>query len=269
MTDTRAIGVFDSGVGGLTVLRALRKILPQENFIYLGDTARLPYGTKSAVSVQRYAVQAANYLFQYDIKLLILACNTVTADALTLLQENFPSLPIIGVIEPGAFAATQVSVKKSIGVLSTRATKKSGAYKRAIHHYAPEAEVFTYASPLLVPLAEEGWVEGELVSGILQKYLQPVLAHDIDCLVLGCTHYPVFIDLFKQLIHQDVQVVDSANTTAQATVHHLQATKTLNTHQHKGDLKFYSTDDAVQFAKTGSLFLGEPIAAQAVTLVDL
>jgi glutamate racemase len=269
VTDARAIGVFDSGVGGLTVLRALRKALPHENFIYLGDTARLPYGTKSAFSVQRYAVQAASYLSQHNIKLLILACNTVTADALNTLHESFPNLPIIGVINPGAIAAIQASTKKRIGVISTRATKKSGAYQRAIQQHAPEAEVFTYAAPLLVPLAEEGWLGGDLVTGIVQQYLQPVLTHDIDCLVLGCTHYPAFLELFQQLVNKNIQLVDSAQTTATATVEHLRSTHTLNTASQPGNVQFYSTDDPHQFAQTGSLFLGETIALQTVILVDL
>lgn len=264
-----AIAVFDSGIGGLTVLHALRQVLPHENFIYLGDTARLPYGSKSTASIQRYALQAAQYLLQYDVKLLILACNTATAGALSLLHKTFPDLPIFGVVEPGALAAIHASKRNRIGVLCTQATKKSNAYQEKILEHKPEAEVFTYSAPLLVPLAEEGWTSGELTSGILQHYLQPILQHDIDCLVLGCTHYPVFFEMLRELIDRNIQIVDSAQTTAQATRQYLEEARLLNPQSGKGEIHFYSTDDPQKFAQVGSLFLGEAIATENVQLVDL
>lgn len=270
MTDPRPIGVFDSGVGGLTVLSALRETLPHENFVYLGDTARVPYGTKSASLIQRYAEQAARYLLEHDIKLLIIACNTVvSAEAIPILNQLFPSLPIIGVVDPGAHAAVEKSKKQKIGVLATRVTLQSGAYTRAIQHYSPKAQVFTYAAPLLVPLAEEGWLEGEVADSVIQHYLKPLLEHSVDCLLLGCTHYPLFVPAIIKLLPKGVALVDSAITTAQATADYLKKHDKQNTQKGVGELRFYVTDDPSQFAKVGTAFLGEPIMPATVSLADL
>ena len=270
MKDNRPIGVFDSGVGGLTVLHALRQTLPHENFVYLGDTARVPYGPKSATLVQRFALEAVSYLLTHDIKLLVIACNTVvSANAIAQLNTKFPHLPIIGVVEPGAQAATEVSIQKSIGVLATRGTLQSGSYPRAIKSYAPNAEVFIYAAPLLVPLAEEGWHNDEITRNIISHYLKNILQHPIDCVLLGCTHYPLFIPMFKQLLPSHIALVDSATTTAQATQQFLQTHALQNEQQQEGLIRFFVTDDPEQFTRVGSVFLGHSIVPEKVTLVDL
>lgn len=270
MINSQPIGVFDSGVGGLTVLRALRSVLPQENFLYLGDTARVPYGNKSASTIQRYALEAAHYLVKQNIKLLVIGCNTVvSADSIAKLQTEFPQLPIIGVIEPGALSALQASKTQHIGILSTRATLRSGAYARTIQKYAANAQVFIYSAPLLVPLAEEGWLSGEVATQVVQKYLQQVLTHPIDCLLLGCTHYPLFVPLIQSLLPAQVTLVDSATTTAHATLQRLQELAIQNTGQMMGNTEFYVTDDPAEFAHIGRLFLGQEIVPQTVHLTGL
>jgi glutamate racemase len=267
--NSEPIGVFDSGVGGLTVLSALRTTLPHENFLYLGDTARVPYGNKSASTIQRYALEATHYLLKQDIKLLVIGCNTVTAEALATLQAEFPDLPIIGVIEPGALRALQASKTQQIGVLATRATLQSGAYDRTIKQHANDAQVFTYSAPLLVPLAEEGWLSGEVATQTVQKYLQQVLKHSIDCLLLGCTHYPLFVPLIQSLLPEHITLVDSATTTAQATLLQLQKMGLENKQDHHGSMQFYVTDDPLEFSNIGRLFLGQEIFPQTVHLTGL
>ncbi|MFI4955116.1 MAG: glutamate racemase [Gammaproteobacteria bacterium] len=267
---TQPIGVFDSGVGGLTVLRALRDTLPHENFLYLGDTARVPYGNKSASTIQRYALEATHYLIKQNIKLLVVGCNTVvSADSLVKLHMEFPELPIIGVIEPGALRALQASKTQQIGVLATRATLRSGAYTRTIKKYAQNAEVFIYSAPLLVPLAEEGWLSGEVATQVVQKYLQQILAHSIDCLLLGCTHYPLFVPLIQSLLPEHIALVDSATTTAHATSQRLQQLGIQNPQELSGSTEFYVTDDPLEFSHIGRLFLGEEIVPQTVHLTGL
>ncbi|MCK4690907.1 MAG: glutamate racemase, partial [Desulfuromonadales bacterium] len=182
----RAIGIFDSGVGGLTVCKEIMRRLPGENLIYLGDTARVPYGTKSAETVEQYALDAADFLVEQGVKLLVVACNTASAVALPVLRERF-QLPVIGVIEPGAQRAVE-SQNRRIGVIGTEGTVNSGRYEEAIRQLLPDARVFTVACPLFVPLAEEGWAEHEVARLTAQEYLQPLLAAQIDTLVLGCTH---------------------------------------------------------------------------------
>ena len=264
------IGVFDSGVGGLTVLRALQTVLPHENFLYLGDTARVPYGNKSANTIQRYALEAAHYLIKQQIKLLVIGCNTVvSAGALSRLQQEFPTLPVIGVIEPGAISALQVSKTQQIGILATRATLRSGAYVRTIHQHAANAQVFIYSAPLLVPLAEEGWLAEAVSMQVIEKYLKQVLAHPIDCLLLGCTHYPLFVPLMQSLLPSHIALVDSATTTAQATSQCLQRLQLQNSQTAAGKVEFYVTDDPIEFSHIGRLFLGQEIVPQTVHLTGL
>ena len=269
-SNQQPIAVFDSGVGGLTVLSALRKAMPHENFLYLGDTARVPYGNKSASTIQRYVVEAAHYLLKQNIKLLVIGCNTaVAADSIFKVHAEFPELPIIGVIQPGALSAVQASKTKQIGVLSTRATLNSGAYERAIKQHVADAQVFTYAAPLLVPLAEEGWLSGEVATQTITNYLQPILDHAIDCLLLGCTHYPLFIPLIHSVLPEHITLVDSATTTAHATLECLQVLDIENKQKSPGDTQFYVTDAPLEFARVGRLFLGEEIIPKKVHLTDL
>ena len=209
-----SIGIFDSGMGGLTVMRALMARLPNERFLYLGDTARLPYGTKSADTVTRYSVQAASALVKRRIKLLVVACNTASGVALPALQEAFAPLPVIDVIAPGAEAALAASPRGPIAVIATEGTVKAGAYMRAIHARAPEVPVTQTACPLFVPLAEEGLIDGEIVELVAHRYLDPVLAQKPHALVLGCTHYPALKATIAKIAGPDVVLVDSAETTA-------------------------------------------------------
>jgi glutamate racemase len=260
-----AIGVFDSGVGGLTVLAALRAALPAADFIYLGDTARLPYGTKTAASVVRYAEQAAAALVERDLACLVVACNTASAVALASLRARFAPLPVIGVIEPGARAACAASRSGRIAVVATEGTVRSRAYEAAIHRCAPQAEVTAAACPLFVALAEEGWTDGDIAERVAERYLAPLLggAAPPDVLLLGCTHFPVLSGVLARVAGPAVRIVDSAATTAAEVAAMGLAVGT------GGRLRLLATEGAARFARVGSGFLGQPIAAGEVEIVDL
>lgn len=271
MNDLRnqPIGVFDSGMGGLTVMRALTMRLPHESFVYLGDTARLPYGSKSADTVRRYAVQCARALIQHHIKLLVVACNTASATALPALTDVLNPVPVLGVIEPGADAAVKAAPSGRIAVIATEGTVKGGAYQRAIHARNPAAIVTQQACPLFVALAEEGLTEGAIVELAAKRYLDPVLAGaSPDCLVLGCTHFPVLKETIARVAGPCVKLVDSAETTAIAT-ERLLNDRGLSRSSGARTLRFLATDAPERFARVGELFLGEKIAPHDVELVDL
>jgi glutamate racemase len=207
------IGVFDSGVGGLTVFREIARALPREPLIYLGDSARVPYGTKSPATVARYSMEAARHLMTRDIKMLVVACNTATAAALPVLQESL-SIPVIGVVEPGARAAVD-KTSGVVGVIATEGTVRSKAYTKAIKAIDPDIEVIESAAPLFVPLAEEGWANTHVAREVAEIYLEPLIDAGIDTLVLGCTHYPILRGTIEQVVGGAVHIVDSAETTAQ------------------------------------------------------
>jgi len=215
MSDLRPIGVFDSGIGGLTVVKALRDLLPNENVSYLGDTARVPYGPKSAETVQRYAIELAEMLMKQNAKALVVACNTVSSVALPVLTEKF-SVPVIGVIEPGACAALAASRNRHIGVIGTRATIRSGAYEKALCAADANVRVSSRACPLLVPLIEEGLLNDEVTDRMILRYLDPLLADEIDTLVLGCTHYPLLTGAIARVLKRHIMIVDSAQNCARA-----------------------------------------------------
>lgn len=257
-------------MGGLTVMRALKARLPGESFIYLGDTARLPYGTKSADTVTRYAVQASSALMSHDIKLLVVACNTASAAAVPALIATLAPLPVVGVIEPGAQAAVAAAPDGPIAVIATEGTVKGGAYVRAIQAVAPHMPVVQQACPLFVALAEEGLRDGPLPELAAQRYLTPLLATmpRPRVLVLGCTHFPVLKDTIAQVAGADVVLVDSAETTA-AAVERILADKKLLNKDGAQPSRFLATDAPGRFAHLGEIFLGEPIDPGAVTLVDL
>lgn len=265
------IGVFDSGVGGLTVLRALRRRLPQEAMIYLGDTARLPYGTKSGATVERYALQAAEHLVTQGIKLLVIACNTASAHALPALRRQHPRLPIIGVIEPGAAAGVDASASGRIAVIATEATVRAGAYERAIAKLRPEAAVRAQACSLLVALAEEGWVDDAIAEAALRRYLAPLFAtlDRPDCLVLGCTHFPLLKEAIGRVLGPEIALIDSGVAVAEAVA------GLLDDHGFAAPvvalprLRLLATDGAERFAQLAARFLGMPLAPASVELVEL
>jgi glutamate racemase len=266
------IGVFDSGVGGLTVLRALEAALPGESFVYLGDTARLPYGTKSAASVVRYASQCAAALAARGVKALVIACNTAASAALDELAQRYAELPVVGVVEPGARAAVAASRSGRIAVVATEGTVRGGAYVAAITRLRPGAQVRGIGCSVFVALAEEGWTEGPIVAGVAHRYLDGVFhgAEAPDALLLGCTHFPVLAGALRGAIPPAVALVDSAATTAQA-VAALLAARGLGRAPgtRPAPTRFLATDGAERFARVGSIFLGRPLAAGDVELVDV
>ena len=270
--DPRPIGVFDSGMGGLTVLRALAARLPDEHFVYLGDTARLPYGTKSPDTVRAYALQATHLLLGEDVKMVVIACNTASSVALEALQEALAPVPVIGVIEPGARAGVAATRNKRIAVLATESTVKGGAYARAIHHLMAEAHVEQLACQVFVALAEEGWADTRATTAAVEDYLEPLFARADapDTLVLGCTHFPVLAAAIQRHVGDAITLVDSAETTATAVAETL-ATSTLQAGNSGAprSVRFFATDSPERFARIGAIFFGQDIDDGAVTLVDL
>ena len=262
------IGVFDSGVGGLTVLRALIGALPAEDFLYLGDTARLPYGTKSAETVARYSVRAAGALVNRGVKALVVACNTASATALPALRESFPALPVIGVIEPGAHAACEASSSGRIAVLATEGTVKGGAYQRAILALRPGAHVTQIAAQVFVALAEEGWSEGEAVDAVTMRYLAHLDAR-VDTVVLGCTHFPLLAGAIAKQLGPTRRVVDSAATAARAAAAELAARDLATRASRAGNVHLMATDSPERFARVGARFLGTSISEKSVEAIDL
>lgn len=267
------IGVFDSGVGGLTVLRALRARLPHERFVYLGDTARLPYGTKSAGSIRQYSLQAARLLRERAVKCLVIACNTASAVALDALALEFAPVPVLGVLEPGAAAACRATRTGRIAVLATESTVRGGAYQVAIARQLPNAVVTARACPLFVALAEEGWTDGPIVEGVIHRYLDDVFvagAHDAhpDTLVLGCTHFPVLAPALRKVLGEGIAIVDSAATTADALATVLTERGLLRT-EGPGAVTLLATDGPERFARVGAVFLGQPLSPADVEVVDL
>ncbi|HVS76370.1 MAG TPA: glutamate racemase [Steroidobacteraceae bacterium] len=267
------IGVFDSGVGGLTVLKALAAQLPRERFVYLGDTARLPYGTKSPETVVRYALQAAEALTSYGVKCLVIACNTASAVGLTAVRERISDLPVIGVIEPGAEAACLASRSGHIAVIATEGTVRGGAYQEAIVRRRTDARVSAVPAQLFVALAEEGLCRGPIAETVARHYLEPLFdarakASRPDTLVLGCTHFPMLADAIRAVAGPEVSIVDSAETTARHVRRTLEAENLIATGG-DGGLRLLATDAAERFARVGSRFLERPIGQQEVELVDL
>ena len=269
--DDRQIGIFDSGVGGLTVMAAIAKRLPHERLVYLGDTARLPYGTKSAETVSRYAVQATRALMRFDVKLIVVACNTASAMALPVLTAALAPVPVIGVVEPGARAAVAASKRGHIGVIATEGTVRGGAYLRAVHALKPDAKIEQKACPLFVGLAEEGWTDGDVPERVAERYLRDLFGGSgdkPDTLVLGCTHFPVLAKPIARAAGAGVMLVDSAETTA-AEVARLLEGQGLQRHGNAAEPAFLATDAVERFARVGSLFLGRAIETDQVELVDL
>lgn len=252
-----AIGIFDSGVGGLTVFRRVAEYMPAESIIYLGDTARVPYGTKSADTVIRYARTCAGLLLDRGVKMLVVACNTASAYALDALRNDI-DIPVLGVIEPGAAAAVKCSKNKRIGVIGTTGTVASNEYLTAIQCLAPDAQVFSKACPLFVPLAEEGWTDGEVPQRVAQAYLGVLAEQAIDTLVLGCTHYPLLKKVIAETMGESVALVDSAEATALVVRDVLDAIG--NADDDRAPVHRFLVSDAPEnFARVGRRFLGYDI----------
>ncbi len=249
------IGVFDSGIGGLTVVRALRQRLPQENIYYFGDTARVPYGVKSDETIRHYAAQIADFLIEKRVKLLVVACNTMAAVASEVLRAR-SRVPMLDVIGAGARVAAENSSRRKVGVIGTLTTVASGAYPRAIRDLDPAVQVETQACPLLVPLVEEGWLDHPVTRLTAEEYLAPLLLGGIDTLVLGCTHYPLLRDLLQDIAGEDVQLVDSAEAVAEGAHALLAGLKLLNPGTQAPAHRYFVTDVPQRFQAVGERFLG-------------
>ncbi len=261
MDGSRPIGVFDSGVGGLTVVRALMERLPLEHIVYFGDTARVPYGIKSVATIEQYTAQITDFLLRQEVKMLIVACNTMAAVASHIVRERAGDLPVLDVIEAGACAAVAGSARRGIGVIGTPTTINSNAYARRMHALDPKLRVYSRACPLFVPLVEEGWLDHPVTRMTAQEYLRPVLAEDLDTLVLGCTHYPLLKPLLKDVVGPAVRLVDSAVTTADLAAARLQALGLANRNPRAPDYRFVVTDVPLRFQSIGERFLGRSLGA--------
>ena len=253
------IGVFDSGIGGLTVVRALMERLPFENIVYFGDTARVPYGVKSVETIAHYTTQIAQFLLEKNVKLLIIACNTMAAVAAQTVRDMSP-VPVLDVIEAGAWAAVEASKTQQIGVIGTPTTVNSNTYARAIHSLTPHARIYSQACPLFVPLVEEGWLDHEVTRLTALEYLKPVIAEHIDTLVLGCTHYPLIKPLLQEVMGGEVKLVDSAEAMANRTAALLTELHLANTRHTPPNYEYYVTDVPVKFQTIGERFLGRSLS---------
>ncbi len=252
----KAIGIFDSGVGGLTVLKEVAAALPDENIIYLGDTARVPYGTRSAGTVTRYSFENTHFLLSQEIKMLVVACNTASAISLDAVKKEFP-LPVVGVLNPGARAAAAATKTRKVGVIGTEATIGSGAYEKAIKKLNPAIEVTSLACPLFVPIAEEGWTDNDVAELVAKKYLAPLCGSGIDTLVLGCTHYPLLTAVIAGVMGPGITLIDSATETAKEVTDVLDKLKWRRTGDGPVTRKYFVTDSPSRFEKIGKLFLGD------------
>ncbi len=253
------IGVFDSGIGGLTVARALIERLPLENIIYFGDTARVPYGVKSPETISRYATQITEFLLQQKVKVLIVACNTMAAVAYGAIKD-LSSVPTLDVVDAGARSAVAETHNKYVGVIGTPATINSNAYVKAIKEYDPEITVFSQPCPLFVPLVEEGWLDHQVTRLTAQEYLKPVVAQNIDTLVLGCTHYPLLKPLLREVLGDRITLVDSAQTIARETEELLRKNSVQNIQEKPPEYQFYVTDVPLRFKEIGEHFLGTTLS---------
>jgi len=265
LTPDQPIGVFDSGIGGLTVVKEIKRLLPNENLIYFGDTGRVPYGNKSKSTIIDYSLQITRFLESKGVKLVVIACNTATAHALDAVKKA-TSLPVIGVVDPGARAAAEKTKSKRVGVIGTLGTINSKAYEKALHKLSADLEVFGQAAPLFVPLVEEGWFTHPATSLIIREYLKPLENHRIDTLVLGCTHYPLLKTAIDRELFSSITLIDSGEEVAKdvRTVlarHHL-----LNPSRRTDPYRYFVSDLNFRFKELGRMFLDEPF--DQVTLVE-
>jgi len=261
MNSTRQpIGVFDSGIGGLTVVKALIEDLSSESIVYFGDTARVPYGTKSKSTIVKFSLENVEFLLRFGVKCIVIACNTSSSWALPTLRKYF-KVPIIGVIRPGALAAVRQTRNKRIGIIGTNATIHSRAYEMAIHRLDPSVRVFSQGCPLFVPLVEEGWLNGAISRQVAAQYLRPLIRQRIDTLILGCTHYPLLAPTIRQVLGPHVALVDSARQTASEVRGVLLGANTLCERRVRPRYRFFVTDEPAHFSRVGHWFLGRLIGS--------
>lgn len=258
MNNNYPIGIFDSGLGGLTVVKAVWKMMPNESIIYFGDTARVPYGNKSPELIQSYSLQIADFLIRHNAKIIIVACNTATALALKILQDNL-SIPVIGVVKPGVGAAIKVTKNNKIGVIGTISTIDSNVYKNELEKANSRIEVTSTACPLFVPLAEEGWLDSQATKMIAEKYLTEVKRADVDTLILGCTHYPLLTNIIQDVMTEKVHLVDSAHAMAVNAAEELIKNNLKAESEIKSKLKLFVSDLPARFETVAKRFLGEEI----------
>lgn len=253
------IGVFDSGIGGLTVFKALMEEFPFENIIYFGDTARVPYGVKSVETISRYAKQITEFLLNQNVKLLVVACNTMSAVAYKAI-ENLSSVPVLDVVDAGARSAVAETKNKCVGVIGTPTTISSSAYTKAISAYDPEIRIFSQSCPLFVPLVEEGWLDHPVTRLTAREYLKTIMVNNIDTLVLGCTHYPLLKPMLQNVLGHRIKLVDSAQAITYRAGELLKKTNLLNTHEKPPEYQFYITDMPIMFQVIGERFLGRALS---------
>jgi len=251
----RPIGVFDSGIGGLTILKALRRLLPREDIIYFGDTARVPYGSKSRRTIIRFSSESADFLLRLGVKMIVAACNTSSGFSLPAIRRR-ADVPVIGVIRPGAREAAALTKNMRVGIIGTRATISSGAYEREIKKANPKIKVISKDCPLFVPLVEEGWLSGEVAKLAAERYLTPLKKKGVDTLVLGCTHYPLLRPVLRGVLGKNTALVDSAGAAARAVKKALRDKDIRSRGLRKGRCVFYVSDEPTLFARIGAGFLG-------------
>jgi glutamate racemase len=253
----RPIGVFDSGVGGLTVVKELIKQMPGENIVYFGDTARVPYGIKSRETVIRFSIENILFLLKHDVKLICIACNTVSSYALPVIKNNF-RVPIVGVLSPGVREAVYATRNNRVGVIGTKGTIRSGAYETEIKRLKPQVKVFAKACPLFVPFVEEGLTDGEVVTRVARDYLKPLKDAKVDTLILGCTHYPILKPVIRKVMGEGVTLIDSAKQVAIEVKNILQHENMLS-QKGKGKQRFFVSDNPEWFSGLANTFLGQPV----------
>jgi len=266
MNKTNPIGIFDSGVGGLTVVKSIESFLPNENVIYFGDTARVPYGSKSNSTVIEYGLQDAKFLANKNVKLIVVACNTVSSIALDTLREHF-KIPIIGMIEPGAKSAIERTTSGKVGVIGTETTVSNKAYSKALLNLDSQVNVFEKACPLFVPLAEEGWIDHQATKLIVKEYLSELKDEKIDTLILGCTHYPILRNIIQEEIGEEVTLIDSGAVASVEVEHYLNGTGLKNDSNNIGQHKYYVSDTPTKFEQVANLFLGKEV--EHIEKIDL
>jgi glutamate racemase len=256
--DTRPIGVFDSGIGGLTVVKEVMKILPNEDIYYFGDTARVPYGNKSPETVTKFSFQNTRFLISKDVKAIVIACNTASAFSIDSVRSNF-SIPVLGVIEPGAYAAARETKKGKIGIIGTEGTIASRAYEKAIKKILPNAEILGYPCPLYVPIVEEGWAGSKVSYLVAEEYLAPLKKAGVDTLVMGCTHYPLLKKVVRDVMGPDVALINPAEETAINLMQVLVQHNLQNELRSNSQYRYYVSDNADKFSKVGGNFLNRSV----------